>query len=180
MSDASRSEPTNGSAGGDPSKVRPDDRVDTELWRSTALELAAAISRGEVSTAEVLDTHLGRIAKVNPSVNAVTNLLADSAREAAEETDQLSTRGEPLGPLAEVPFTVKENVDVAGSATTHGVPAFRQAVAAINAPVVQTAMRLYSATSFVGVRAVAVPTGVSDGLPKGVQVIGGPYRRTCA
>lgn len=41
---------------------------------------------------------------------------------------------------------------------------------------VQAAMRLCSATSLVGVPAVAVPTGVAGGLPQGVQVIGGPYR----
>jgi amidase len=41
---------------------------------------------------------------------------------------------------------------------------------------VQAAMRLCSATSLVGVPAVTVPTGVADGLPRGVQVIGGPYK----
>ncbi|MYU52021.1 MULTISPECIES: amidase [Streptomyces] len=41
---------------------------------------------------------------------------------------------------------------------------------------VQTAMRLCTATSFVGVPAVAVPTGEADGLPCGVQLIGRAYR----
>ena len=41
---------------------------------------------------------------------------------------------------------------------------------------VQHAMRLCTATSFVGVPAVAVPTGVVDGLPYGVQLIGRSYR----
>jgi amidase len=45
---------------------------------------------------------------------------------------------------------------------------------------VTVAMRLCSATSFVGVPAVAVPTGIDDGLPTGVQIIGRPYREdTC-
>ncbi len=38
------------------------------------------------------------------------------------------------------------------------------------------AMRLCTATSFVGVPAVAVPTGMAGGLPQGVQVIAGFYR----
>ncbi len=41
---------------------------------------------------------------------------------------------------------------------------------------VQQAMRLCTATSFVGVPAVAVPTGVVAGLPYGVQLIGRSYR----
>lgn len=111
--------------------------MDTELWKLSALELAAAVGRGEVSAAEVVDGHLERIAVVNPSVNAVTNLLSDSAREAAKETDRRRAGAEPLGRLAGAPFTVKENIDVAGSATTHGVLAFREAVAAVDAPAVQ-------------------------------------------
>jgi amidase len=41
---------------------------------------------------------------------------------------------------------------------------------------VATAMRLCSATSLLGLPAVAVPTGLAGGLPQGVQVIGAPYR----
>lgn len=41
---------------------------------------------------------------------------------------------------------------------------------------VAESMRLCTLTSFVGVPAVAVPTGVSDGLPSGVQVIGRAFR----
>jgi amidase len=41
---------------------------------------------------------------------------------------------------------------------------------------VGTAMRLCTATSFVGVPAVAVPTHIVGGLPQGVQVIAGFYR----
>ena len=137
MSDASQSETTEENASSDLPKVpRSDDRKDAELWTLGALEVAAAVSRGEAGAVEILDAHLGRIAEVNPSINAVTNVLADSAREAAEETDRRRARGEPLCPLAGVPFTVKENIDVAGSATTHGVPAFRDAVASVDAPVV--------------------------------------------
>lgn len=38
------------------------------------------------------------------------------------------------------------------------------------------ALRLCTATSFIGLPAVAVPTGVVDGLPLGVQVIAAMYR----
>lgn len=110
--------------------------MDTELWKLSATELATAVGGGKVGAEEVVEAHLGRIAEVNASVNAVTSVLADGARTTAKEIDRRRARGESLGPLAGVPFTVKENIDVAGSATTHGVPAFRDAVAAADAPAV--------------------------------------------
>ena len=109
----------------------------TELWKRSALELAALVARGERSALEVVDEHLQRIATVNHTVNAVTHVLADSAREAARAVDRGRAAGQALGPLAGVPFSIKENIDVAGSATTHGVPALRHAVAPLDAPVVQ-------------------------------------------
>jgi amidase len=111
--------------------------VDAQLWTLSALELAGVVARGEVSALEVMDDHLHRIAAVNPAVNAITNLLADSARDSARAIDRRHAAGEALGPLAGVPFTIKENIDVAGSATTHGVRALRHAVAPTDAPVVQ-------------------------------------------
>ncbi|EYF08256.1 amidase [Chondromyces apiculatus] len=107
------------------------------LWRLSAAEIAALIARGEASALDVVHAHLDRIAAVNPAVNAVTSLLAESARDAAREVDRRRAAGETLGPLAGVPFTVKENIDVEGSATTNGVPALRHAVAPADAPVVE-------------------------------------------
>ncbi|MDT0460158.1 amidase [Streptomyces sp. DSM 41527] len=109
----------------------------TDLWALEASELAELVTRGEVSAAEAVEAHLERIAAVNPRVNAVTRLLEDSARQAARETDRRRAAGERLGPLAGVPFTVKENIHVAGSATTHGVPYFRDWVAPSDAPPVR-------------------------------------------
>lgn len=108
-----------------------------ELWSLEASELAKLVASAEVSAAEAVEAHLERIATVNPQVNAVTRLLEDSARQAAREIDRRRAAGERLGPLAGVPFTVKENIHVAGSATTHGVPYFRDWVAQADAPPVR-------------------------------------------
>ena len=101
-----------------------------------AAELARRIARGEVTAREVVDAHLGRITEVNPTLNAVTAVLADSAVVEADRVDGAVARGETLGPLAGVPFTIKENVDVAGQPTTDGVVAFHDRVAAVDAPAV--------------------------------------------
>ena len=77
----------------------------------------------QVSSREVVDAHLNRIADINPGVNAVTTTLAVAARDAATAVDRAVAAGAQLGPLAGVPFTVKENIDLAGSATTWGVSA---------------------------------------------------------
>ena len=77
-----------------------------ELLGKGAGELARMIASGEVTSTEVVETHLARIAEVNQDVNAITVTLADEARAAAADVDRFVAAGKPLGPLAGVPFTV--------------------------------------------------------------------------
>lgn len=108
-----------------------------ELWRKSAAELARLISSKKASSAEVIEAHLSRIEAVNSKVNAVVRVLASEARAAALEADRMTAAGRPLGPLHGVPFTVKENIDMAGLPTTWGVPGLAQAVVPFDAPVVE-------------------------------------------
>jgi amidase len=107
------------------------------LCAAGAVELARRIAKREVSSLEVIEAHLQRIAEANPPVNAVVRVLADEARTAARAADRAAAAGETLGPLHGVPFTVKENIDFAGLPTTCGVPALARAVATQDAPVVE-------------------------------------------
>ena len=97
-----------------------------ELWKSGVVDLAARIRSREVSSREVIEAHLARIDAVNPIVNAVTRTLGESALEAADAVDRALGAGEPVGPLAGVPMTVKENIDLVGCPTTHGLVALKQ------------------------------------------------------
>lgn len=106
----------------------------TELWKWQAHAIAAAVATGEVSARDVVESHLQRVAAVNPRLNALTQLLADSAREQASALDARRARGESLGPLAGVPFTVKENIAIAGVATTQGIKHFQHFIATRDAP----------------------------------------------
>jgi amidase len=108
------------------------DQVSAELWRNCAHELAELIRSKQVSSREVVQSHLDRIAAVNGKVNAITVTLAESALLAADRADATP----PTGPLHGVPFTIKENIDCTGSATTQGLPAFAAAMPAADAPVV--------------------------------------------
>lgn len=106
--------------------------MSNELWRESAIGLAKMIRNKVVSSREVIESHIERIETVNPAVNAVTVLLAESALSAADEAD----KNEAIGPLHGVPFSIKENIDCLGSATTQGIPAMIDAMPTSDAPVV--------------------------------------------
>jgi len=108
--------------------------VTENLWRWGVVEIVTAIRDGEVSSREVVEAHIQRIAMVNSSLNGVTRVLHDAALQAADAADRIQASGAALGSLHGVPFTVKENIDLAGSATTSGVVALQNAVPAVDAP----------------------------------------------
>src|SRR6185436_20147686 len=102
------------------------------LFDYSASALAQLIRSGDASSREVVEAHLARIDELNGYLGAVTVTLRDTALAAADACD----RSEPSGPLHGVPFTVKENLDCLGSATTHGIPVLRDALPFDDAPVV--------------------------------------------
>lgn len=112
-----------------------------ELWENSATALARLIRNGEARSIDVIEAYLERISAVNPAVNAITAVLSEPARESAMLIDSMREAGTPLGPLAGVPFSVKENIDVEGTATTHGVPALKNAIARRDAPMVEKLRR---------------------------------------
>src|SRR4051794_3322685 len=108
-----------------------------EIWELGAAAQAAAIRARELSSREVVEAHLERISEVNPRLDALRVVLADEALRAADAADGTA----PVGPLHGVPIAVKENIDVAGLATTWGVEALHEAIAAEDAPVVANLRR---------------------------------------
>jgi amidase len=111
----------------------------SELWRWDAAELARAIRAREISSREAVESCLARIDAVNPRVNAIVDLMADEALDAADHADaalRRGERGEALGALHGVPVTLKINVDLAGRATTNGVAAFKDKVPGDESPCV--------------------------------------------
>ena len=108
----------------------------TALWQWSATALTAALRTRQLSSREVVEAHLARIEHANPRINAVTVLFAEEALEAAGRADSALLAGAEPGPLHGLPITVKENFDVAGSATTHGVVALEDNLAQRDAPVI--------------------------------------------
>lgn len=70
-----------------------------DLWRWGVVEIVTAIRAGEVSSREVMEAHIQRIATVNGSLNGVTQVLHDEALQAADAADRARASGAALGPL---------------------------------------------------------------------------------
>jgi aspartyl-tRNA(Asn)/glutamyl-tRNA(Gln) amidotransferase subunit A len=88
-------------------------------------ELAAAVGRRTASPVELVEESLARIAAVNPALNAVVHVDADGARAAARACE----RDGCSGPLAGIPFAVKESEPVGGWRSTSGDPGAATTVA---------------------------------------------------
>jgi len=92
----------------------------TGLIGESAISLARRIAAGEVSSVDVVQAYLDRMAAVASRVNAVS-VSIDSAMEQASAADMQVGGPEPLGPLHGVPVSVKESFHLAGTASTMGL-----------------------------------------------------------
>jgi len=91
-----------------------------ELIYTSATALARAIRAKEVSSEEVVNAYLQRIDEVNPKLNAVVQVTADTARVQAREADAALARGDIKGPLHGVPITIKDSFETTGVISTGG------------------------------------------------------------
>jgi 1-carboxybiuret hydrolase len=87
---------------------------------ASALGIARAVAEGTTTASAVVEAALARIAALNPVLNAFTDIAADRARARAVAIDARRRKGEPVGPLAGVPFAAKNLFDVAGLPTRAG------------------------------------------------------------
>jgi amidase len=108
-----------------------------QLWGKSAVELAAGIRDKQFSAVEVTESVLSRIEEKNGHLNAIVYTYADEALEAAKKADENISHKKPSGALHGVPVTIKVNVDVEGTPTTNGIPAFKDVIAPGNSPLVQ-------------------------------------------
>ncbi|WP_092518285.1 AtzE family amidohydrolase [Afipia sp. GAS231] len=86
----------------------------------TAEAIAQAVAAREISALEVTEAALARIAKHDSVLNSFTDVTADRARARARAVDATIAAGQKVGPLAGVPFAVKNLFDVKGLATRAG------------------------------------------------------------
>ena len=91
-----------------------------QLIYGSATKIAKAIRMKEVSSKEIVDAYLKRIADVNPKLNAVVQLSAETAHEQSLMADNELAHGNLLGPLHGVPITLKDSFDSKGIVSTGG------------------------------------------------------------
>lgn len=110
--------------------------TDGTLHYAAATVLAEAIRQKKVSSAEVVEACLRRIDQVNPKLNAVVQLIADTARAGARQADAELARGTLRGPLHGVPFTVKDSFEAAGVISTAGTQGWAKRIPVEDATIV--------------------------------------------
>src|SRR5262245_12463617 len=93
---------------------KPEPVLDTG-WANAA-EIAEAVKAGRVSAAQIVEDALARITERDPVLNAFTDVLSERARQHAAAVDAARKKG----PLAGVPFAVKNLFDVKGLPTRAG------------------------------------------------------------
>jgi aspartyl-tRNA(Asn)/glutamyl-tRNA(Gln) amidotransferase subunit A len=91
----------------------------TEIAYTSAADLAEMIRNRKLSPVEVVDALIARMEASQPVLNAFMTIAAEQAREAARAAEAAVMRGDILGPLHGVPFTVKDLLPTAGVRTTY-------------------------------------------------------------
>ena len=86
----------------------------------TALELGAAIKKGETTAVEAVECCFARMKEMEPEVHAFINLDEERAMDQAKKVQKEIEEGKLTGPLAGVPVAVKDNICTKGLATTCG------------------------------------------------------------
>ncbi len=109
----------------------------SELIFENARVQAKMIADGDISSEELVGAHLEQIERVNPAVNAMVTMVADSALEQARAADGSRSAGEELGPLHGQPVAVKDLHDTAGILTTMGSPIYKDSVPTEDALIVK-------------------------------------------
>ena len=104
-------------------------------------EAAPALASGDLSSLDLTEAVLGRIERLNPTLNAYTYVMADSSRSDARAADARAQAGERHGPLDGIPIAIKDVIDTAGVVTTYGSIRYRDHRPDADAHVVQQLRR---------------------------------------
>jgi aspartyl-tRNA(Asn)/glutamyl-tRNA(Gln) amidotransferase subunit A len=107
-----------------------------ELTRLTIADAAAKVRSGTVTSVQLTEACLARMAIYDPKLDAFITVLKEQALAQARALDAEHKAGKHRGSLHGVPIALKDNIDTAGIRTTAGSAVFEDRVPADDAPVV--------------------------------------------
>ena len=110
---------------------------DRDLMYLPAHEQRQMVLDGQISSVELIEASLRRIAELDPQLNAFVTLDADGARSAAAESDRKLAAGQNPGLLHGIPICVKDLELTNGLRTTLGCAAFADWVPDFDSAVVE-------------------------------------------
>jgi Asp-tRNA(Asn)/Glu-tRNA(Gln) amidotransferase A subunit family amidase len=110
--------------------------IATEITSLSAWQIAEQVRTRQLSPVEVVESHLARIEKLNPKINAFVELNAHRALEQARAAEAAVMRNDQLGPLHGVPISIKSSMSVRGMKCEAGTKLREGITAASDAPLV--------------------------------------------
>jgi amidase len=140
----------------------------SDLGSLTVDALRAALDAGTVTSRAIVETHLERIARLDPTFGSVRCLAADALDQADESDRRRSSRG----PLDGIPVLIKDNIDVAGLPTTAGALALEHWMPAGDAPIV-AALRAAGAIILGKTNLSELANFLTEDMPSGYSSLGG-------
>lgn len=103
----------------------------------SAVSLAESIKNKDLSIPELAASFIDRIAEVNPLINAYVYHHPDQVMAQAVRLQSAVDKGETLGPLHGVPYSIKDLTPVAGLPLTLGLIPLKDSVAPTSAPIAE-------------------------------------------
>jgi aspartyl-tRNA(Asn)/glutamyl-tRNA(Gln) amidotransferase subunit A len=110
--------------------------MSSDLCKMTVQALSAGLAARRFSPVDIVESHLARIAALEPKLHAFVHVHADQARLAAEAADKAIRAGHGLGPLHGIPIAVKDLVEFKDQITTAGCAVWKDRVSTYSATLV--------------------------------------------
>src|SRR5215510_5798775 len=98
-------------------------QAEFNVVEASIADMQQAMASGRVTSRELVQQYLIRIALYDKKFNAVITVNPDALRE-AEERDYERTQGRLIGPLHGIPIALKDNIHTTNMPTTGGALAF--------------------------------------------------------
>ncbi len=102
--------------------------ADNELTSLSLAEASAKIHAGEITSTQLTEACLARIAVYDPKLDAFITVMKEQALAQAKQLDAELKAGKWRGPLHGIPLALKDNIDTTAARTTGGSAVFEDRI----------------------------------------------------